>query len=133
MRDDGGRPLGARAARGLAGGGVRAAPPRQPLASGVADVGGHFTIAQLPAGDVRLEITHPDYPTSARGATTGTFAKLAVPFPGGVAGEVRARTTGAAVARGRLDAIGPGGAKASADVGATGRSGCCASSRGAGG
>jgi len=39
-----------------------------------------------------------------------------VPFPGGIAGEVKVKTTGAAIARGRLDAVGPGGAKATADV-----------------
>ena len=83
---------------------------------GVADVGGHFTIAQLPAGDVRLEVNHPDYPTSVHVAATGKYANVTVPFPGGIAGEVKAKTTGAAVARGRLEAIGPGGAKASADV-----------------
>jgi len=78
--------------------------------------GGHFTIAPLPAGDIRLEIQHPDYPTSIQPATPGKYANLTVPFPGGIAGEVKAKTTGAAVARGRLEAIGPGGAKASADV-----------------
>ena len=87
-----------------------------PIGSGLADVGGHFTIRQLPAGDVRLEINHPDYPTSTRTATPGQYANLTVPFPGGIAGEVKAKATGAAVVRGHLEAIGPGGAKASADV-----------------
>jgi len=118
IRDDGGRPL-ARARLSIwpaaaveAVGSV--GPP--PIASGLADVGGHFTIRQLPAGDVRLEINHPDYPPSVQAATPGKYANLTVPFPGGIAGEVKAKTTGAAVARGRLEAVGPGGAKASADV-----------------
>ena len=118
LRDDGGRPLG-RARLSIwpaAAFEPGAAPGMPPIASGVADVGGHFRIAQLPAGDVRLEIIHPDYPTSVQVATPGKFANLTVPFPGGIAGEVKAKTTGAAVARGRLEAIGPGGAKASADV-----------------
>ena len=72
--------------------------------------------ASLPAGEVRLEVNHPDYPPSFHGVTTGTFANLTVPFPGGIAGEVKAKSTGAAVGRGRLEATGPGGAKASADV-----------------
>ena len=118
IRDDGGRPLGrARLAAWPAGTFEPAATPgASPIASGVADVGGHFTIAPLPAGDIRLEIQHPDYPTSIHPATPGKYANLTVPFPGGIAGEVKAKTTGAAVARGRLEAIGPGGAKASADV-----------------
>ena len=118
IRDDGGRPL-ARARLSVWPAGTfepTATPGAPPIASGVADVGGHFTIAPLPAGDVRLEIQHPDYPTSVHPATPGKYANLTVPFPGGIAGEVKAKTTGAAVARGRLEAIGPGGAKASADV-----------------
>jgi hypothetical protein len=118
VRDDGGRPL-ARAR-------LAVWPPdaldpgatvgTTPIASGVADVGGHFTVAALPAGDVRLEIRHPDYPTSVHAVTAGKYANLTVPFPGGIAGEVKAKTTGAAIARGRLEAVGPGGAKATADV-----------------
>jgi hypothetical protein len=118
IRDDGGRPLGrARLSVWPAAAFDPAAPPGgTPIGSGVADVGGHFTIPQLPAGDVRLEINHPDYPTSVHPATPGKYANVTVPFPGGIAGEVKAKTTGAAVARGRLEAVGPGGAKASADV-----------------
>ena len=117
LRDDGGRPL------------ARARLSIWPAAAFESGAPGHaadrerrrrrrgpLPIAQLPAGDVRLEINHPDYPTSAQLATPGTYANLTVPFPGGIAGEVKAKTTGAAVARGRLDAIGPGGAKASAEV-----------------
>jgi hypothetical protein len=120
IRDDGGRPLArarlavwpANAFDETAG----AAPGGSPIGSGVADVGGHFTIAQLPAGDVRLEVQHPDYPRSVQLVTPGKFANLTVPFPGGIAGEVKAKASGAAIARGRLEAVGPGGAKATADV-----------------
>ena len=84
IRDDGGRPLGrARLAVWPAGTFEPAATPgASPIASGVADVGGHFTIAPLPAGDIRLEIQHPDYPTSIHPATPGKYANLTVPFPG---------------------------------------------------
>jgi protocatechuate 3,4-dioxygenase beta subunit len=118
VRDDGGRPL-ARArlavwpADALDPG---VTPGATPIASSVADVGGHFTIASLPAGDARLEVHHPDYPTSVLPVTPGKYANLTVPFPGGIAGEVKAKITGAAIARGHLEAIGPGGAKATADV-----------------
>ena len=64
--------------------------------STVTDAGGHFGVPGLPAGDVRVEITHPDYPVTTRDAATGTFAQLVVPFPGAVAGEVRVRITGRA-------------------------------------
>ena len=118
IRDDGGRPLGRARLSAWPAGTFEptTTPGAPPIASGVADVGGHFTIAPLPAGDIRLEIQHPDYPTSIHPATPGKYANLTVPFPGGIAGEVKAKTTGAAVARGRLEAIGPGGAKASADL-----------------
>jgi len=118
VRDDGGRPL-ARArlavwpADALDPG---ATPGATPIASGVADVGGHFRLTPIPAGDARLEIRHPDYPTSVQAVTAGKYANLTVPFPGGIAGEVKAKITGAAIARGRLEAVGPGGAKATADV-----------------
>ena len=115
VRDDGGRPLArARLSVWPPGAGELPAAPGSgaaPLGSGVADVGGHFRLAQLPAGDLRLEVQHHDYPTSVHATTAGTYAMITVPFPGGIAGEVRAKATGAAVARGHLDAVGPGGAK----------------------
>jgi len=61
-------------------------------------------------------VQHPDYPRSIQIVTPGKFANLTVPFPGGIAGEVKAKASGAAIARGRLEAVGPGGAKATADV-----------------
>jgi len=121
VRDDGGRPL-SRArlsvwpADALDAAAGATAPGASPIGSGVADVGGHFAIAQLPAGDVKLEVQHPDYPRSVHLVTPGKYANLTVPFPGGITGDVKAKTTGAAIARGRLEAVGPGGAKATADV-----------------
>ena len=120
VRDDGGRPLArARLSVWPAGAGELPAAPGSgaaPLGTGVADVGGHFRLAQLPAGDLRLEVQHHDYPTSVHATTAGTYAMITVPFPGGIAGEVRAKATGAAVARGHLDAVGPGGAKATTAI-----------------
>ena len=120
VRDDGGRPLArARLSVWPAGDGELSAAPGSgaaPLGSGVADVGGHFRLAQLPAGELRLEVQHHDYPTSVHTTTAGTYAMITVPFPGGIAGEVRAKATGAAVARGHLDAVGPGGAKATTAI-----------------
>ena len=73
-------------------------------------------MADLPAGELRIEVQHPDYPRVTIAATPGQFASLTVPFPGGIAGEAHARATGAAVTRGRIDAAGPDGAKASAEL-----------------
>jgi hypothetical protein len=116
VRDTGGRPLGrARLLawpRDGAAGGVAA----RPIGSASADVGGHFRMADLPAGELRVEIQHPDYPRVTMAATPGQFASFTVPFPGGIAGEAHARATGAAVTRGRVEAAGPDGAKASAEL-----------------
>lgn len=116
VRDTGGRPLGrARLLvwpRDVAPGGAGEAP----LGSGSADVGGHFRLADLPAGELRIEVQHPDYPRVTLPATPGQFASLTVPFPGGIAGEARARASGAAVTRGRVEASGPDGATASAEI-----------------
>ena len=112
VRDNGGRPL-ARARLFVSSG---PEPSSATVGSGSADVGGHFSIKPLPAGELRLEIRHPDYPVSFETVTPGKFATITVPFPGGVSGEVRARTSGAALARARIEAVGPNGAKATADV-----------------
>ncbi|HZL21537.1 MAG TPA: carboxypeptidase-like regulatory domain-containing protein [Polyangia bacterium] len=87
-----------------------------PIGSGSADIGGHFRLVDLPAGELRLEVQHPDYPITRFPATPGRYAALTVPLPGGIAGEAHVRSTGAAVARGRVEAVGPDGAKASADL-----------------
>jgi hypothetical protein len=117
IRDTGGRPLAR--ARVLAWPAEAPAPgapaSASPLATATADVGGHFTLRDLPAGDVRLEVQHPDYPTTLQPAGGGQFAQVTVPFPGGISGEVRARVTGAAIPRAHVAAAGPDGAKASAD------------------
>ncbi len=117
VRDSGGRPLAR--ARLLAwpldaGSGVASDGP--PLGSASADVGGHFRVAQLPAGELRIEVQHPDYPAIKLPAKPGQYALLTVPLPGGIAGEAHARATGAAVVRGRVEAAGPDGARASADL-----------------
>jgi hypothetical protein len=114
VRDSGGRPLAR--ARLV----VHAGDAAATTGGAVTDVGGHFTVQQLPAGDVQVEITHPDYPPTTVGAATGTFAMLTVPFPGAVAGEVRARVTGAAIARGHVEAVGPDGAASRAELRRTG-------------
>jgi protocatechuate 3,4-dioxygenase beta subunit len=118
VRDTGGRPLGRarllawprEGAQGGVGGSAT------PLGTTSADVGGHFRMADLPAGELRLEVQHPDYPRVTVVATPGQFASLTVPFPGGIAGEAHVRGTGAAVTRGRIDAAGPEGARASAEL-----------------
>ena len=116
VRDTGGRPLGrarllAWPREGAAGGGSPT-----PIGTASADVGGHFRMADLPAGELRIEVQHPDYPRVTMPATPGQFASLTVPFPGGVAGEAHARATGAPVTRGRVEAAGPDGAKVSAEL-----------------
>src|SRR4029077_5300060 len=70
--------------------------------------------------DLRLEIQHPDYPPFSEAVAAGKYALVTVPFPGGVSGEIRARARGAAVSGARVDAGGPGGAKAAAEIKKTG-------------
>jgi hypothetical protein len=117
VRDTGGRPLAR--ARVLAWPADAPAPgvpaATAPLATTSTDVGGHFTLRELPAGDVRLEVQHPDYPATVQPANGGQFAQVTVPVPGGISGEVHARVTGAAIPRAHVAAAGPDGAKASAD------------------
>jgi hypothetical protein len=115
VQDDGGRPLG-RARVQLFPAEAPAVGAAAPVGSGSTDVGGHFAIAGLPAGDLRVEIDHPDYPLHAEVVSAGRYARVTVPFPGGVVGEIRARATGAEVARAHVEAVGPAGAKAAADV-----------------
>ncbi len=118
LRDAAGRPLArARLIVRPAGTGALADPP---VATATADVGGHFRIGGLPAGELRVEVQHPDYPPVTAPATPGQFATIVVPVPGGVTGEVRARATGALALHARVDATGPDGATASADTRGTG-------------
>jgi hypothetical protein len=113
VRDTAGRPL-ARAR--LLAWPREAMAGASPLASTSADVGGHFRLVDLPAGELRVEVQHPDYPPTKLPITPGQYALLTVPLPGGIAGEARARSTGAAVPRGRVEAEGPDGAKASTQL-----------------
>ena len=115
VRDTGGRPL-ARARLLVWPRDAVVGAGEAPLGSGSADVGGHFRLADLPAGELRIEIEHPDYPRVTLPATPGQFASLTVPFPGGITGEARARASGAAVTRGRVEAAGPDGATASVEL-----------------
>jgi hypothetical protein len=119
VRDTGGRPLGRARLLAWPRDGARGGSAT-PMGTTSADVGGHFRMADLPAGELRLEVQHPDYPRVTISATPGQFASLTVPFPGGITGEAHARGTGAAVTRGRVDAAGPEGAKASAELQRTG-------------
>jgi hypothetical protein len=113
VRDDAGRPLAhARLAARPVG--------SPPVATTTTDAGGHFRLARLPGGELRIEVAHPDYPQVSAPATAGQFATIVVPVPGGVVGEVRGRTTGALVAHARVEASGPDGATAAADTKGTG-------------
>jgi protocatechuate 3,4-dioxygenase beta subunit len=120
VRDNDGRPLGRARLYAWPQGAPHEASPAgpsdTPLGSTTADVGGHFRLADLPAGELRIEVQHPDYPRVTRPATPGQFASLIVPFPGGISGEARARATGAAVTRGRVEAAGPDGARVTAEI-----------------
>jgi len=118
VRDEAGRPLAR--ARLAARRAAADAPSDPTLATATTDAGGHFRMARLPAGELRIEVQHPDYPRVSVPATAGQFAAIAVPVPGGVVGEVRGRATGALVPRARVEATGPGGATAVADTKATG-------------
>jgi hypothetical protein len=118
VRDSGGRPLARARLRAWprdtpAGAGP---PETSPLGSASADFGGHFRVRELPSGELRLEVEHPDYPSTKFSVVPGQYALLTVPVPGGIAGEAHARATGAAVVRGRVEAAGPDGAKASTDL-----------------
>src|SRR5258708_7550889 len=84
------------------------------LATTVTDVGGHFRLGQLPRVPLVLEVRQPAYPSVKAAATPGTFATVAVPIPGAIAGDVHDARTGAALSRFRVEARGPDGRTASA-------------------
>jgi protocatechuate 3,4-dioxygenase beta subunit len=88
----------------------------RPIGQTTADVGGHFRLTDLPAGELRIEVQHPDYPPTTLTASTGRYASLTIPFPGAIAGEAHVRSTGVPVGRGRVEAAGPDGARATADI-----------------
>jgi hypothetical protein len=116
VRDTGGRPLGRARLLAWPRDAAAVGSSDAPIGAASADVGGHFRMSDLPAGELRIEVQHPDYPRVTLAATPGQFAALTVPFPGGIAGEARARASGAAVTRGRVEAAGPDGGKASAEL-----------------
>ncbi len=120
VRDDAGRPL-ARARLTAHAVAATSSPPADsndapPVATTTTDAGGHFRMARLPGGELRIDVAHPDYPRVSAPATPGQFAAIVVPVPGGVMGEVRGRATGAPLAHARVEASGPNGATAVAET-----------------
>jgi protocatechuate 3,4-dioxygenase beta subunit len=132
VQDSGGRPIGRAlviawpaapaAPPGDAGAGAAAADPlRVPdgaaiLATTIADMGGHFRLAQLPAVPLVLEVRQSAYPSTKTAAMAGVFASVVVPIPGAVSGEVHDGRSGAAVTKFRLEARGPDGRSATGSV-----------------
>ena len=78
----------------------------------ITDDTGRFYIDQLAPGRYTLNVTHEGFPALATEAGTEAPAEIALPFGGGMAGEVRDVHTGAPVAGARLSARGPGQARA---------------------
>lgn len=109
-RDSGKRPLARARVRVWAGPPGPGAPP---LATTVTDAGGHFSLAHVPAAPLVVELDHPSYPVTLATATPGAPLELTVQVPGGIDGELREHVTGASVAKGTIEAIGPGGQRAS--------------------
>jgi hypothetical protein len=91
-------------------------PSSSPVAATVTDAGGHFTLAHVPAAPLVVELDHPSYPVTLASATPGASLELIVPVAGGIDGELREHVTGAAVTRGTIDALGPGGQRATAST-----------------
>ncbi len=79
------------------------------LASTTTDGGGRFRMDRLPRRPLIIQVRHADYPHVRQFAHPGTHAVVRLPIPGGIAGEVREKGTGAFVARYRLTAEGPDG------------------------
>lgn len=120
VRDTAGRALprvrlGVRSSPGLSVAVGAALPPAtadaglRPLAEASTDAGGHFRIGKLPRRRLVLDIRHPDFPPVSLAAEPGSLVQARLANPGGVAGEVREKGTGAFVARYRLAASGPEG------------------------
>lgn len=78
---------------------------------------GRFYLDQLAPGRYALAVTHAGFPALATEAGTEAPADIALPFGGGMAGEVRDVHTGAPVAGARLSAGGPGQARAETAAG----------------
>jgi hypothetical protein len=109
-RDSGKRPLARARVRAWTG---PAAPGATPLATTVTDAGGHFSLAHVPSAALVVELDHPSYPVTRATATPGAPLELIVPVPGGIDGELREQVTGAGVGKATIEAIGPGGQRAS--------------------
>jgi hypothetical protein len=117
VRDSSGRPLARARVQAWPAAAValpNAAPRLPALATAVTDAGGHFTLTRVPRAPLLLEVAHAAYPTSFASATAGAPVDITAPVPGGIEGELREHVTGAAVSGGRVDAVGPGGQRATA-------------------
>ena len=126
VRDDAGRPLvharlAARPARtGSPSNDATAAPP---VATATTDAGGHFRLARVPAGELRVEVAHPDYPWMERACHGRSLCDDCRPwtFWAVSLARVRARATGAlGAARARRSVVGLDGATATAKTKGTG-------------
>jgi hypothetical protein len=86
---------------------------------------GTFSIDHLPAGPLRVRVTHPSYPTAELDAvaTTGDREKvrLRLPLGGAIEGVLLDGTTGAPLAGLVISGYGPNGATADTTSEATGR------------
>ena len=84
---------------------------------------GTFSIDMLPRGPLRVQVQHPDYPTTTLAASAsdaGDRAHLVVPIGGGIDGALL-DDTGQPIAGVTLSAAGPEGAQAEATSDAAGR------------
>ncbi|HVZ75439.1 MAG TPA: carboxypeptidase-like regulatory domain-containing protein [Polyangia bacterium] len=119
VRDSGARPVARARVRAFVSN--AAAPPPAgsvPVAHATTDAGGHFVLTHVPERPLVIEVDHADYPPTYALAPPGALADVTLPIAGAVDGVVREHVTGAAVARARVEAAGPGGQRASATSGA---------------
>lgn len=78
---------------------------------------GTFSIDMLPAGKLRVRVTHPDYPPAeldATASTTGASSRLRLALGGQVEGVLLDLATGNPIAGMTIDARGPSGANVEA-------------------
>jgi len=78
---------------------------------------GAFSIDMLPAGKLRVRVTHPQYPTTeleAVATRTGETQRLRLPIGGQIEGVLLDDTAGTPIAGMTIDADGPGGLTAEA-------------------
>jgi hypothetical protein len=83
----------------------------------VVNADGAFSIDMLPAGKLRVRVTHPSYPTTeldAVASKTGETQRLRLPLGGQVEGVLYDDFAGTPIAGMTIDATGPGGLTAEA-------------------